>query len=487
MLMGEQAVLGKGWFRLRRRMALGRHVASASLFSNMRPIDRLGFVLVAMLLGLGCARDEPPRHLILVTFDTLRGDRVGAYGYTRPTTPNLDQLAAGGIRFDDAIAQAISTPASHASILTGLNPPRHGLRRLWGGRLVDAHLTLAERLREEGFTTAAFVSGIPLRRETGLDQGFDHYDAPFGRGPLAVFKGREWASSETNQSVRDWLADRRPERLFLWVHYFDPHTPYFASLEHRRAFGVDDVESGHLPAPSVDASGKPPPFAPEAVARMSSLYDAEVLGADSAFGELMAPLRSRGLLEEAVVAVVADHGENLGEYGYYFGHWNVFDETARVPMILAHPQGRGAGRVVRQTVATVDLFPTLIAWLGLTHGEDRDGRDLGPLIEGGVLEPRPAYTEQLEHFDVRSVRSGPWLLISRRDTGVEDLWSRGSPASPASVGKLPVGERPDTRLQLRAELDRLTTGTQASRGSVTPVPPEVAEQLRALGYTDSLD
>ncbi len=132
--------------------------------------------LLPWLLAAGCSRPEagsPARHLVLVTLDTLRADRLGMYGYERETSPQLDALAARGIRFDDAIAQAIATPPSHASILTGLNPPGHGLRELAGQTLASANLTLAELLRQAGFQTAAFVSAFPLRRALGLDQGFD--------------------------------------------------------------------------------------------------------------------------------------------------------------------------------------------------------------------------------------------------------------------------------------------------------------------------
>ena len=200
--------------------------------------------LLALLLLAACSGDVTPRHLVVVSIDTLRADRVGAYGGEGGLTPNLDRLAKSGVRFEDAIVQSIATPPSHASIFTGLNPASHGLRKVVGQRLAADNTTLAEWLRARGFYTAAFVSAVPLRRALGLDQGFDLYDDWLPHGI------RERRAEATNRRVREWLAGRPvDQRLFLWVHYFDPHHPYAAPRAHRLRAGARDAAPGELPAP----------------------------------------------------------------------------------------------------------------------------------------------------------------------------------------------------------------------------------------------
>ena len=302
-------------------------------------------VLVSGLVASGCSRgptvpEGAARHLVLVTLDTTRRDRIGAYGGPEGLTPHLDALAERGVVFTDAVAQAVSTPPSHASILTGLNPPSHGLRTLWGQKLDPANVSIAELLAQRGFTTAAFVDALPLRVEMGLDQGFGVYEAELPKG------AKERGVEVVNESVRQWLAgaESPPERMFLWVHYFAPHTPYFAPAEFRERLGVGDATKDSLVTP-IDGNKRDSDthqISEEDVERMRALYDAEIAYTDYAVGELMGILEEAGLLAEAAVAVVADHGEQLGDYGYYFGHWNVLDETACVPMILSHPDGRFA-------------------------------------------------------------------------------------------------------------------------------------------------
>ncbi|MBW1686087.1 MAG: sulfatase [Deltaproteobacteria bacterium] len=419
--------------------------------------------------------------MVLVTLDTLRADRLGCYGYERPTSPNLDALAKRGVRFSDAVAQAISTPPSHASILTGLNPPAHGLRRLWGQSLAQQNLTLAEILRDRGFVRAAFVSGRPLDRRSGLDQGFSIYDDSLP-GEAA-----ERVGTATNAAVRSWLAQREPGRLFLWVHYFDPHWPYRAPRAHRKRFLRSDPRDrrGIRPMNANEITGSPRVYPPSRAQAGRELYDAEVAYMDEMVGELLALLDREGILSEAIIAVVADHGECLGEHGYFFGHWDVFEETARVPMILVHPGRSWRGISVEQTVRTIDLFPTILSWLKVPLPGPVDGRDLTPLIEGIERESRPAYTEQLEYFGVRSIRRGDMLLIHRLSEGEGGTgesftaYERG-PLALRELRALPPSQLEALRSQLRA----LAETTTAHETVESEVPQEAAEQLRALGYVE---
>lgn len=434
---------------------------------------------LALLCGACGESAPPPRHLILVTLDTLRADRLGTYGYARELTPHLDALAARGIRFDDAISQAISTPPSHASIFTGLNPPQHGLRKLSGQRLADENVTLAERLREAGFQTAAFVGGLPLRRALGLDQGFEVYDDAFG-------EAGERPAGETVDRVQAWLPELRGDRLFLWVHFFDPHMPYFPPPEERSRFRLGELRREDLATPvAANQRGRPKARpAPDVLERMTDLYDSEVAYTDAQLGRLLGLLEARGVLRDAVVAVVADHGECLGEHGYFFGHWDVWYATARIPMLLAHPDRRGAGTAVAATVRSIDLMPTLLAWLGVDAPALLEGSDLSPLVEGRERTPRAAYTEQLEYFPARAVSQGEWLLAEHdfaadaRALSTPKLYGRDPGVSESPVIAAPAG----VEERLAASLQRAIAPAEARPTVGQALEEGVSEALRALGY-----
>jgi arylsulfatase A-like enzyme len=428
----------------------------------------LGIALAAVA---GCAPAQTPRHLILITIDTLRADRVGSYGHSEAQTPHLDALAARGARFDRAYSQAISTPPSHASILTGRNPPAHGLRELWSGTLPDASPTLATVLSERGFATAAFVSGLPLRRGSGLERGFDVYRDVSGRTGLPA--------DRTVDRAIGWLGKPRDARVFMWLHLFDPHAPYYPPESARARFDAAAVHRNQL-LPTLDASAEahpPSEFTADGIATMRRLYDAEIHFADAQIGRLTAALQDLALLDDAIVAVVSDHGELLGELNRFFGHWGVGDATARVPLLLVHPDGRGAGSVVRAPVATVDLVPTLLRWLDVTHALELDGRDLARA--GRDLAPRDIYTEQMHEGASRALRRDRWLLVQHRNDAGE--WNRGDLFERVS-GVLQATDDGARRDELARVLQALGKPPGAPQPVLREVPPDVARQLEALGY-----
>ncbi len=447
------------------------------------PLPRLpAWLFVCLILGsvfCGCmeeAESQPAEHLILVTLDTLRRDHLGTYGYEGSISPHLDRLAERGVRFDDAFTQAVTTPPSHASILTGLYPNHHGLRQLWGGTLAPSNRTLAEVLQEEGFVTAAFISGLPLRSQTGLDQGFSVYDDNLGD------KAMERSPDTTNEKVAQWLDSRSPGRVFLWVHYFAPHATYFPPHQYRDGVGRADVPIGQIMR-SVNANpqtGVSQKVDPVAVEIAKDLYAAEVRYTDEAFGNLMTLLEERGLLKNAAVAVIADHGECLGEHGYYFGHWDVFDETSHIPLILAHPHADWGGRSVSVPVGAIDLVPTLLAWLG-TESPNVDGIDLTPLIEGGTTPNRTIYTEQITtDLTVWAARDSHWSLRKRPGNALGELWER------EQLGSAPASEESAEAARARLELTiaELSGQAEQDRTMKHQVSEPVGEMLRALGYAE---
>ena len=430
-------------------------------------------ILVASLLACG---NHPPQHLVLISIDTLRRDGLSAYGAQSASSPTLDQLARIGVRFDDALTQAVSTPPSHASMMTGLNPPSYGLRRLSGQRLPEVNVTLAEVLSEAGFVTAAFVSAVPLRREVGLDQGFALYDDCFE-------PARERPAEQSNSRVQAWLGTRPSGRLFLWVHYFDPHWPYFAPARFREGVSEGRTQRKQvaraLNGNPETGSGQTAPVA--TVHRMRNLYRAEVSYVDHSVGELLRMLDAAGVREDAVIAVVSDHGECLGENGYFFGHWDVFDETARVPMILVRPDGAFAGRVVNDPVGTIDLMPTLLRWLEVEAPPGLDGIDLTGLIEGRAGPQRSIYTEQVEYFSSQAVRESGFALIARPGTPTGRLYRRERGRLGAEMSDDLGGQNV---ARLARALEAVTEAAMAPASERLEVPESVAEQLRGLGYVE---
>lgn len=295
----------------------------------------------------GAARAAIER-VLLVSLDTTRRDRLGAYGGPA-RTPVIDRLAANGVVFDGALAPTPVTLPSHVSLFTGLYPPRHGVRDNARFRLAPEAETLAEAFRAAGFRTAAFVSAFVLDAQFGLAQGFDVYEDRFQSG-LGGMPGREErdAAATTEMALR-WLAARGDSRWFLFLHYFDAHHPYVA----------------------------PAPHAREGVAP----YDAELGYVDAELGRVLAHLERAGLSDGTLVIVTADHGESLGEHGEATHGIFVYDSTLAVPWVMSGP-GLARGARLRGEVSLVDVAPTILALAGLAPLLSVHGRSLAAEARG---------------------------------------------------------------------------------------------------------
>ncbi len=306
-------------------------------------------------------------NVVVITLDTTRADRLGCYGYARAQTPALDGLAERGIRFADAIAHTPITQPSHASIFTGLLPPNHGVRLNGPFHLDAAQITLAERLKDRGYQTAAFVSSFVLDARFGFDQGFDVYDdvvAPTGGGQFGIHNERS-AGSVTDAAIR-WFGDRDRDRpFFAWVHYFDPHEPY---------------------AP-------PPPFSQRFEGRP---YDGEIAYMDSQLGRLLKAMRRSAAWRNTLIVVVGDHGESLGEHQEPSHSLSLYDATQRVPLIVSCASLIERPLVIDDvTVAISDVFPTVLSLLG----GDQEGRCDGvSLLEARRQKDRVVYLEALSTY-----------------------------------------------------------------------------------------
>jgi len=423
----------------------------------------------AVILTLACAQGATPpeplpaaRHLLLITIDTLRADRVGVYGHRAARTPAIDALARQGARFEHAFATAPITLTSHASLLTGLYPPGHGARHN-GLRVTPGTPLLASLLREHGFATAAFVAAFPLDRRFGLDHGFDYYGDRLprdGRGrPLNERPGREVA----DEAIA-WIERQHARRTFVWVHLFEPHAPY-----------GDPAQDGRRPAPE--------------------RYDDDVAAADRQTGRILAALGSRA--PDTLVVAAADHGEAFGEHGEVGHSVFVYDTTLRVPLILRGP-GVPIGRIVRESVSLIDVVPTVMQLLGLPRAET-DGIDLGPALAGQPIPGRDLYAESFAPLldfgwsPLRALRSGGLKAIAApraelydvaHDPGESTDLSLAPHADASSAGSSPSGARrgAETLPLLLARIDRYGPPDLPATSNATPREPGTASRLAALGY-----
>ena len=403
-------------------------------------------------------RPGPPsgaKSVVLVTIDTLRADHVGAYGASFAETPTLDALAAAGVRFETAITATPLTLPSHASILTGMDPPAHGVRHNGTFKLAPEVTTLAERFQAGGWATGAFVGAVVLKARYGLDQGFDLYDDEI-RGDKAAPGGYvERPAGEVVGAARAWLA-RTDRPFFLWVHLYDPHMDYKAPEAFMRRF----------------------PDRP---------YDAEIAYADYQVGRLLEALRARGRLADTLVVVTSDHGESLGEHGETTHSMTLYDSVLAVPLLMAGP-GLPAGQVVPGLVRVKDVAPTVLAQVGLDPLPEAQGEDLSPLLAAdapGVPERgRAAYAETLATLldngwaPLHAIRTDQWLYVRSPRPELYDVTR-----DPRQLDNLVESDSARAR-PAQAELDAQISAALANEKHADglELDDETRAQLHALGY-----
>ena len=449
-------------------------------------ITGLGLAALVLISSGGCSR----RHdVLLITIDTLRADRVHSYGYSLPTSPNLDALAAQGILFERAIAASGATTPSHASIMTSLYPRQNSVGYLNGSTLLEGDTTLAERFREAGYHTAAFVGNLVLHHRTRLDRGFDRYDDDFDRRELNrnVY---ERIAEHTTQRAIEWLRTAGRGPVFLWVHYQDPHGPYTppegfvgrfreepAPEERPLAVLEEGAEVGGIPEyQALDGLFLPSQY--------RSRYADEIFYTDLWIGELLAAFYARP--GEPVVLVTADHGESLGEHGRYFVHQSTSTpEIAHVPMILRAPGLAPERR--SELVSHVDVMPTLLELAQIGVPSKARGVALGPVLRGAAPLP-----ERFVYCDAGNE------LTAYRGQGFDRLLGTRGPWQIA--GTPGAGDLPTSSIRY---IWRDDGGWEPPRGDLEPPPPvlryarsarpmtkapaldqETLFRLRALGYIE---
>jgi arylsulfatase A-like enzyme/tetratricopeptide (TPR) repeat protein len=405
----------------------------------------LGACATAFFAGAAAAAERPP--IVLVSIDTLRSDRLPAYGYRKVETPAIDALARDGVVFEHAFAHVPLTLPSHLSMLSGLLPGEHGVRDNMGYRFDAArHPWAPAALRAAGYRTGAAVSAYVLRPETGFGAGFERFDLGVDPGTSSDLGEAQRPGSGAVAAARSWLAEWRGAPFFLFVHLYEPHTPY---------------DPG-------------PPWRE----RYADPYDGEIAKADALVGELVAELRRLDLYRRALIVLVSDHGEGLGDHGEQEHGVLLYREALQVPAIVKLPGGEHAGRRVAAAAQLSDLAPTLLDAAGLEPPAAGGAVSWLALARAGEPSARRVYSETVYprlHYgwsDLASVVELPFHLIDGPDLELFRLDD-----DPRETRNLRDGER-RTLHALRGE-------AAARRAPIAPPAaedPETARKLAALGY-----
>lgn len=412
----------------------------------MRPSYLLAFAGAAFLTlgGTGCDRSAPPPspspassstaasaesflpgptgrspNILLITVDTLRADHLSAWGYARDTSPNLDRLAAEGLRFDQAQVQWPKTGPSFTSIFTSTYPKDNGIVRQIGIPVPCTFTMLAEVLQRAGYSTHAVVANGAVGREFYFDQGFDTFLESWKLPPPDDDSDPNGARNVTRLALAT-AAELDPAKpWFLWVHYLDPHAPYIPPAEFQQRFQNDAHFDGSIEVPVTqrrkqELAGIGTRQVIDGEHRLAfyvARYDAEIAYADQEIGRLLAGLGDRKLLADTLTAFTSDHGESLGDNGYYFNHGRLgFQSCLHVPLILHWP-GRLKPGVDPAPVQLLHLAPTLLAAAGVELPEGRwaQGQSLWPR----VAHPPAPETDVVTFSEAGTAMNRRWIRIAR--------------------------------------------------------------------------
>jgi arylsulfatase A-like enzyme len=440
-------------------------------------------VTAACAAGLGCGLAHPlplrPHPIIIVDVDTLRADHLGCYGYRRATSPHIDAFAGEAVFFGWAFSQAPNTPPSQASNLTGLYPSTHGMV-FDEDRVPEEVVTLAEALAGHGYTTAGFHDGGYMREVFRIGQGFATYDDNRGQGLKAI-----------GPKAESWLREHADENFLLFIHTYDPHTPYAPPAPFDRTF-MDGVAA---PTPGFEPTTKqmneirlskftknPLTLPPNDLAYSIALYDGEIRYVDEWFGGFWRVVRELGLDRRATVVFLSDHGEEFQEHGSVM-HEKLYATVTHIPFMIRLPGGRLARRV-DVVVESVDLMPTLLELAGAAVPAGVQGSSLVPLLTGRPAPgPQAAFSESPFFGRSRAVALGDHHLLLNTKTGATELYDvRNDPLEQVDIAasKPPVLEI--MAGLLRTWEDRVAASTVEGTGEPAPLDEETLEQLRALGY-----
>lgn len=357
------------------------------------------FTLFLTLIFLSsCNRDQPnlkPRNLVLISIDTLRADRLGCYGYPKPTSPALDKIASEGLLFENMYTPSPWTLPAHMSLLTGLYPSRHGVKSR-GTKLPNGVDTLAEVLSGHGFATAAVINYLYLDQRFGFAKGFDYYKQ------IPENQTTKGAASTINSLAKKLLLNRPDKPFFFFLHYFDVHSDYTPKDRYKKQFttpyqGIADGSTIQLMAfrkGLVLLSQKD-------IQHFSDLYDGEIRQLDDELGKLFLFFKEQGLWEQTLLIVTSDHGEEFLEHGGVLHGQTQYQESIHVPMIM-HGPGIPKSKRIEGNSSLVDVMPTVLGMLGIETPDTLDGIDLQPTWGSSETKlPSRFIFAEADHHDIK--------------------------------------------------------------------------------------
>ena len=408
-------------------------------------------------LPSGVSRDR--LNLVIITLDTTRADRMGAYGNTEIETPAFDRLGREGVLFEQAVSVAPLTLPAHSSMFTGKFPPEHGVRDNGGFFLGSEQVTLAEVLKAHGYRTGGFVAAYVLDSKWGINQGFDTYFDKFdlSESRAVSLAAIQRPANEVVDQALPWLEASRDQPFFAWIHLYDAHSPY-----------------------------RPPePFATK---YKGHPYLGEIAFTDSQVARVIAKLESLHLDDRTVVMVMGDHGESLGDHGEAAHGFFVYNSVTHVPFVIRAPFAATRQRRVADPVRSVDVMPTALDLLGIAPPAGISGVSLAPLLAGTQRElGLDGYSEAmypLHHYgwsDLRALRAGRYKVIDAPRPELYDIDSDPQENTNLYASRKPLGDR------LIGQL-RSLEGRFAKTEAALPagdVDPEARQRLAALGYVGS--
>jgi arylsulfatase A-like enzyme/Tfp pilus assembly protein PilF len=441
--------------------------------------------LIVILIGLAAlplaaqTTAKPALNVVLITIDTLRADHVGCYGYKQIKTPNIDGLAADGVRFERAFAVVPVTLPSHTSMLTGTYPMLSGIHDFSGNKLSSLQPTLASVLKQAGYQTGAVIASAVLDSRFGLNQGFDfyydHFD--FNRLDEANLDEMERPGNVVADVALNWLAKNSQKKFFFWMHLYDPHFPYHPPEPYNREYAAQP-------------------------------YDGEIAFADEQVGRLLRFLKEKRIYQNTMIVLCGDHGESLGEHGEKTHGFFIYNATMHVPLIIRLPDHRvpdhrvpenrlpenAAARTVSDPVSLVDLMPTVLGAIGVEVPPQVQGRSLLPELRGDrgrqvhgedqVERDRVLYGETYLpriHFNWSELRGSENTKYHFIDAPRPELYDLAK--DPGEVHNL-FTEKKAVAEEMRAKLAGMIRDYSAGKelAEKTGLDPALMERLKALGY-----
>lgn len=402
--------------------------------------------------------DAGDMNLLVITLDTMRADRIGAYGYSGARTPNLDDLAKNGIMFTDCYSPVPLTLPAHCSLFTGRYPLGHRVRDNGTFFLRDGETTLAEIMKSEGYDTYAVVASFVLMAKFGLDQGFYVYDDSLDADELLRNFYSEIPADAVYAKFQKWFGNRGKEKFFAWVHFYDPHLPYAPPEEYR--------------------SGRN---------SLGDLYDGEVAFTDVYVGRIVEDLAAANALHDTLLVIVGDHGEAFGEHKEYGHSVFCYEENLKVPLIFSNPRLFPEGTVIKGRVSLIDIMPTVLTMYGMDMPPSIHGKNFIDMLAGKKEKAARSYyiesmygKETLGWAPLAGIIDGPYKYISLPEPELYDLEK--------DIGERNnlVSEKNGIVRDLDEKLKKIMLEYAASGGNVRrELTAEDRRRLESLGYISS--